>query len=430
VDLILVGLNHRTTPVELREKFAFSEEDAGRFLSGLADDPHVAESMLLSTCNRTELYCRFALNGASDEDHAEAMRRFILKGREDSLSPSCFYSFSGVEAVRHLFRVAAGLDSMILGESQVLGQVKDSYRLAGRYGTNGFLINKTLHTAFRVGGRARSETEIATGAVSFSMAAVELSQKIFQDLAKKRALVVGAGEMAALTAEHFTSKRIGKLVFTNRTMEKAAAMAEKFNGETADWNALKSALASSDIVITSTRAPGYIITADMVRAAMHARRNQPIFLIDIAVPRNIDPAAGKIYNVFAHNIDDLKQIIDRNLSRRRAEVPKVEKIIEDEIQDLVKWYRSLSVTPTIKSLVRRAEEIRAAQIEKNIKNFTPEQREVLEAMTKSLVSKLIHIPISKIRECGDDIETTLYRVDAVRDIFDLGNESRENDNEE
>lgn len=416
--------------MDLREKLAFSEEEAGLFLGGLAGDPHVAESLLLSTCNRTELYCRAALNGACPDDSATFLRRLLLKGRAASLNPSCFYTYTGIDAARRLFRVAAGLDSMILGESQVLGQVKDAYRLACRCRTNGFLINKLLHTAFRVGGRARSETEIATGAVSFSMAAVEPAQKIFHDLTKKRALVIGAGEMAVLTAEHFTAKRIGKLVFTNRTMEKAAALAEKFGGETADCNNLPSALAESDIVIASTRSPDYLITADMVRAAMHARRNQPIFLVDIAVPRNIDPAAGNMYNVFACNIDDLQQIIDRNLSRRRAEVPKVETIIEDEIRELVKWYHSLSVTPTIKSLVRRAEEIRAAQLEKSIKNFTPEQREVLDALTKSLVSKLIHAPITKIRECGDDIETMLYRLDAVRDIFDLKNEGLENDGEE
>lgn len=431
MDLILVGLNHEKTPIDIREKFAFSPEETGSFLQGLSANARAPEAMLLSTCNRTELYARLLPNGSPVGDRSSYVRDLLAAGRASKVDPSYFYSYEGVDAVRHIFRVASGLNSMIVGEGQIQGQVKDAYGIACKYKTNGFLINKIMHTALRVGRRARNETEIGAGAVSISMAAVELSQKIFRDLNTKRALVVGAGEMATLTAEHFISKRIGKLLFTNRTMEKAASLAGRFGGETAPWTDLAAAIASSDIVVTSTRSPEFLVTADIMRSVMRIRKNKPVFLIDIAVPRNIDPAAGKIYNVFAHNIDDLKQIVDRNLVKRRAEANKVEHIIEEEIAGLLKWRATLSVTPTIKSLMRRAEEIRSEEIERSKGNFTPEQHKHLDALTNAIIKKMLHTPITKIKECAQDSDLSLFRIEACRDIFGLTVEPEEtHENEE
>jgi glutamyl-tRNA reductase len=359
------------------------------------------------------------MNGAKPGDPAAMALNLLKRGKAGDIDPSWFYTRIGVDAVRHLFRVAAGLDSMILGEAQILGQVKEAFRLACAAHTNGFLMNRLMHTSFRVGSRARSETEIGTGAVSVSLAAVELSRKIFRDLAKKRALVIGAGEMAVLTAEHFAAKNIGGMTFINRTMSKAEALAARFGGGAMPWESLSKAIAASDVVIASTRSPNIIVTSDMVRAAMEARRNQPVFLIDIAIPRNIDPAAGKLYNVFAHNIDDLKNIIDHNLHRRRLEVPKVEAIIEEEIKKFMDWHRSLSAAPTIKSLVDRAENIRLNEMKKSEKHFSPEQRAHLDSLTRGIVNKLLHPPISKIKEATDTTEESLYRIEAVQDMFDL-----------
>lgn len=428
MDLVLAGLNHETASIEVREKLAFSEEQARGFLGSERGNGSAPELLLLSTCNRTELYGRISPGGyGSSRGAAARMRELLLRGRNVDVDPAHFYFLTGIDAVRHLFKVAAGLDSMVMGESQILGQIKEAYRLACACRTNGFLINRLMHTAFRVGGRARSETKICAGAVSVSMAAVESSQKIFSELGARQALIIGAGEMATLTAEHFAAKKIGRLTFTNRTMSKAEEMAARFGGNTAPWDNLFDAIASADIVIASTRSQDYLITSDMVRAAMHARRNRPMFLADIAVPRNIEPSAAKLYNVFTHNIDDLKQIIDRNLTRRRAEVPKVESIIEEEMKKFMAWHSAHAAAPTIKALLGRAEEIRRKELERVKNSFSEEQRKELDMITRSFMNKILHLPIMKIREYAENSEMSQQRIDALRDIFDLKNDENENE---
>jgi glutamyl-tRNA reductase len=428
VDLVLVGLNHGTAGIDVREKLTFSGEEAGALLSLMSGDERTPELLLLSTCNRTELYGRVnSGNCEGSAGSAELMREILLREKNVSIEPGHFYYRQGLDAARHLFRVSAGLDSMIMGESQILGQIKEAYRLACASHTAGFLVNKLFHTAFRVGSRARSQTEIGAGAVSVSMAAVELSQKIFRDLGNKRALVIGAGEMATLTAEHFISKKIGKLSFTNRTMSKAEELASRFGGQTEPWADLVGAIAHADVVVVSTRAQDYLVNANMMREAMHRRKNRPVFLIDIAVPRNIEPAVSKMYNVFSHNIDDLKQIIDRNLTRRKAEVPKVEKIIEEEIERFATWHGTLAVAPTIKSLIRNAERIRQGELQRNRGAFTEEQLKEVDVITRAFMNKMLHQPIMKIKEYGEDSETSLQRIDAVREIFNLEDETAENE---
>jgi len=421
--LILVGINHETAPVELREKLAFSESETDRALQELRADPQIEEALLLSTCNRTELIARH--RPLSTSDAAALPGRLIdnlirWKNADPPPGRELFYVLRDEDAARHVFRVAAGLESMIVGEAQILAQTKEAYRAANRARSAGFFMHKLMHAALRVGKRARSETDIGVGAVSVSLAAVELAQKIFRDLSKKHALVIGAGEMARLTAEHFVQKNIGSLTVANRTDEKAVGLAEEIGGRAAPFDGLRDALLDADAVITSTSAPEPLLTEKTLREVMAARANRPIFLIDIAVPRNVDPAVKKVYNVFAYDIDDLNQIVDSNLGRRRREIPKVEKIIGQELAELVRWRRSLEVTPTIKRLVDACERIRREELERSSRHFSREQLEKLDALTQSIVRKILHHPISRLRETGADCEDdSAMWVEAVRSIFEL-----------
>jgi glutamyl-tRNA reductase len=426
--LILVGLNHETAPVEVRERLAFQPQEAELALGELRRDPAIEEALLISTCNRTEVVIR---HKALLPDEAAALpirlaQRFLEWRGAESLGCEMFYVHHDEEAVRHIFRVAAGLDSMIVGEAQILAQVKDAYQIACRVRTNGFLTNKLMHAAFKTGKRSRSETEIGIGAVSVSLAAVELSQKIFRDLSKKRALVIGAGEMARLTAEHFIQKTVGSLTVANRTDEKAVELAEQLGGHAAPYSNLLDSIAEADVVITSTGANEFILNETNVRAAMALRQNKQIFLIDISVPRNVDPAVKRLYNVFAYDIDDLNQIVDRNLGRRRLETAKVEKIIAEEVASFADWFRSLEVTPTIKYLVEKFESVRREEIRRGSKDFTPEQLDALDKITQGIVNKILHSPIARLRDCGDGTgDDSQFWVDAVRNIFALEPDSDE-----
>ncbi len=426
--LTLVGINHETAPVEIRERLAFSEAEAELALNELNADPRVEECLLVSTCNRTELLTRHSPMPGEEAAGIPLWQIGKLKAWKSAgaLDDGLFYSFHNREAARHAFRVAAGLESMMLGEAQILAQMKDAYAIATRARSNGFMLNKLMHAAFRAGKRARSETEIGVGAVSVSLAAAELAQKVFRDISKKRALVVGAGEMARLTAEHFIQKKIGSLAVTNRTDESGRALAGSLGGHFTPFADLKTALVDADAVIAATASREFVIDEKTVRAAMRERQNRALFIIDIGVPRNVDPAVKKIYNVFAHDIDDLRKIVDVNLGRRKREVPRVERIIEEELDDFVDWYRSLEVTPAIKELVEWADSVKRNEVERSAKHFSPEQREQLDALAQGLVGKLLHPPISLLRESrhggADDAP---YWVATIRKIFDLENNGRE-----
>lgn len=424
--LILVGLNHETAPVELRERLALSEAEIEVALDRLLKKEPIEEAIILSTCNRTELVARHKPlpAGAASAEPNRLIDEMIRWKNITSFDRGVFYAKENEEAVRHVFRVAAGLDSMIVGEAQILSQVKDAYRAANSVNASGFFMHKLMHAAFRAGKRARAETGIGVGAVSVSLAAVELARKIFRDLSKKHALVIGAGEMARLTAEHFVQKKIGSLTVTNRTDEKACALAEETGARGVPFEKMRDALAAADAVITSTGAEEPILTEKILRDVMAARHNRPIFLIDIAVPRNVDPAVRRVYNVFAYDIDDLKQIVDANLGHRRKEIPKAEKIVEQELAGFIQWYRSLEATPTIKLLTDRCEEIRREELSRSSKHFTREQQEKLDALTQGIVKKILHHPISKLRESGnEDTDDTATWVEAVRKVFDLEQDS-------
>ncbi|HFC98487.1 MAG TPA: glutamyl-tRNA reductase [Thermosulfurimonas dismutans] len=429
--LLLVGLNHRTAPVEVRERFALEKKGTHPLDILRQELPQASEAYFLSTCNRVE----FLLVTEEVEETLAGLKDLLA--RETGLSRAQFephlYVLRDMEAVRHLFRVAAGLDSMVLGEPQILGQVKEAYREAARRRTTGPILNRLLHRTFSVAKRVRTETGIGSYAVSVSYAAVELAKKIFGSLRGKKALLVGAGEMAELAAQHLLSAGVEKMLVANRTFSRAVELAERFRGEAYSLEELPECLLEADIVISSTGAPGYVITRETVKPLLRKRRLRPLFLIDIAVPRDIEPAVNELENVYVFDIDDLKQVVEENLGRRRKEARRADRIIEEEVLKFERWLRELEVYPTIKALREKAEEIRRREMARTLprlRNLSPEDQEALEVMTEAIVNKLLHAPILYLKmgyhRMGREAITTVRRVfDLDGDLENLSPEWRE-----
>ncbi|WP_297058077.1 glutamyl-tRNA reductase [Thermosulfurimonas sp.] len=429
--LLLVGLNHRTAPVEVRERFALEKKGTHPLDILRQELPQASEAYFLSTCNRVE----FLLVTEEVEETLAGLKDLLA--RETGLPRSQFephlYVLRDREAVRHLFRVAAGLDSMVLGEPQILGQVKEAYREAARRRTTGPILNRLLHRTFSVAKRVRTETGIGSYAVSVSYAAVELAKKIFGSLRGKKALLVGAGEMAELAAQHLLSAGVEKMLVANRTFSRAVELAERFRGEAYSLEELPECLLEADIVISSTGAPGYVITRETVKPLLRKRRLRPLFFIDIAVPRDIEPAVNELENVYVFDIDDLKQVVEENLGRRRKEARRADRIIEEEVLKFERWLRELEVYPTIKALREKAEEIRRRELARTLprlRNLSPEDKEALEVMTEAIVNKILHAPILYLKmgyhRMGREAITTVRRVfDLDGDLENLSPEWRE-----
>ncbi|MFQ6082864.1 MAG: glutamyl-tRNA reductase [Candidatus Aminicenantia bacterium] len=418
MDLIVTGLNHKTAPIEFREKISFSQSEILNALKEIKKEKNLKESLILSTCNRTEFYVWVNTDKINGEKY---IKNFISNFKKINIPTNnqYFYTFKSEDTVRHLFKVASGLDSMIVGESQILRQVKEAYTLSCEAKANGIILNKLLHWTFRVGKKARAETEIGIGAVSVSSAVTELAQKIFKDLTKHSALLIGAGETGELTAQHLKEKEIGELYITNRTFKRAEVLAEKLNAKAAPFKNMEEIFKKVDVIVSSTSSQEYIITADYMKKIMNLRNHRPLFIIDISVPRDFDPKINKIYNVFLHYIDDLQKIVDKNLEKRKSEIPKVLTIIEEEIEKFFQWYRSLKITPIIKSLQKKIEDIRISELKKNKKYFKEEDWGNLDLLTKSMMNKLLHVTLIKIKEFNEDSQMGLLRLDTVREIFNL-----------
>ncbi len=421
-QIVLMGLNHRTAPVEVREKLSFS----GRNLEPVSlflEMPLIREAFFLSTCNRVELL----FVSREPEAAIEGAKKIWAEANEIPIAvfEPHLYFFRQREAVKHLFRVASGLDSMVLGEPQILGQLKEAYRRAAERRATGVILNRLLHKTFSVAKRIRSETGIGSHAVSVSYAAVELAKKIFGELKEKTALLIGAGEMAELAAQHLLAQGVEKLIVANRTLARAIELAERFRGEAISLEELEDYLLKVDIVISSTGAPHYILTAEQVRGLMRPRKMRPIFFIDIAVPRDIEPAVNEIENVFLYDIDDLKAVVEENLAYRRKEAARAERIIEEEALKFEAWLEQLEVYPTIVALKQKAEEIRRRELEKTLSHLRgkidEETAEALEILTKSLVNKILHDPIiylkNRYHKDGQQV------VDFTRKIFNLDGET-------
>ncbi len=413
----LLGINHRTAPLELREALAMDGAAVSETLREIQGDDAVAEAAILATCNRTELYVR-----AQNPEAAEAaMRQFFGRraGDHGVVVNGHSYLMTDQDAVRHLLRVSSGLDSMILGEHQILGQVRDAHQVARQAGTLGPLIDRLWSTAVHTGKRARAETNIGTGAVSVASAAVSLAERVFGDLHDRSVLVIGAGDTGQLVARQFADRRPSRLLVANRNFERADAVASAVGGEARSIDAIPSALAAVDVVVSATSAPGLVVTRAMVRGAMAARPNRPLVLVDIAVPRDIDPASGALDNVFLYPIDALQTLVDRSLERRLREVPRVEAIIEEECQKLMTWTRGLLASPVVRELTEHFERVRAEEVQRSLRHFHPEEALHLERLTKHLVNRLLRAPITRLRSGELPAAVGSTQFDLVRGLFAL-----------
>ncbi|HEV7588471.1 MAG TPA: glutamyl-tRNA reductase [Longimicrobium sp.] len=424
MPVAVVGASHRTAPIELRERLAFGRAELPGALAALAGDAG-GEAVVLSTCNRTEVYLAAGEGGAEAVDRAEAMLAERL-GAATGEAGRWLYVRRDRDAAQHLFRVAAGLDSMIVGEPQIQGQVREAYAAArdvaaGRGPVVGPALNRMFQTALGVGGRVRSETGLGTGAASVPSAAVELAKKIFGSLKGRRALVLGAGEMSEITLECLRGAGVRTAVVANRTYDRARELAEKWGGEAIQWDAFAGALGEVDIVICSTAAPVPVLTRDRFRAALPKGPRRPLCIIDIAIPRDVEPAVGEQRNVFLYNVDDLQQIVDASLDRRRAELPAAEGIVAQGVEEFWGWYASLAVVPTIRALRDHGERVRQEEVERalgRLRHLSDDDRAAVEALTRSLLNKLLHAPTARLREAAGNGRGTGV-LDTVRYLFEL-----------
>lgn len=418
MELVVIGLSHHTAPVALREQIAFTSEQAEDTLRAAGFEESMPERLLLSTCNRTELYALVETPETSRELFLDLVRR--QRGIELEEHGAALYCHHGQDMVEHLFRVASSIDSMIVGEVQILGQVHDAFEIARRAGSTGPLMHRLLEAAFRVGKRVRTETEIAIGAVSVSYAAVTLASRIFSDLDKRAALLVGSGETGALAARHLLDMGIGQITVTNRTFERATALAAELGAVAVPFESLEDAMSTASIVVTATASPEPVISRDLVKHVLAGRKNRPLLILDIAVPRDVEPSVREIPNVFLYDIDAIEGLVKENLERRRREIPRVEGIIREEMELFLRWYGGLEVTPVIRELREHYERVRGHELEKVLHRFCEKDREQVEALTRGLVNKLLHEPTMTIRELPRSGAGSLARMELVRRLFGLG----------
>ena len=415
MQLALVGLSHKTAPVEIRERLAFSNDALRSALTSLVDRRRVNEAMILSTCNRVEVVAE------SPDDRL--IRDFICEFHQvshDSVSTH-LYSYRNVDAIRHVFRVTASLDSMVIGEPQILGQVKEAFRIAMDAGTVGMHLSALMNRAFAVAKKVRSETGISQSAVSVSYAAVELARKIFGDLSGKTVMIIGASKMGELAAKHLRRAGASSVLVTNRTFERAVELAKVFEGAAVPFEHFTDHMAGADIVITSTGAPHFIIGKNLAEQVIHRRKNKPIFFIDIAVPRDIDPAVNQIDNAFLYDIDDLQQVIDANLKERFKEAMRAEQIVDDEVEAFCLKMQTRDVVPTIVQLRESLEKVRRDEIERNrrhLKDLSPEQQAAVDQITKSIVNKILHPPIEQLKQMAHDPQGADL-AEIIRKIFNV-----------
>ena len=423
MTLAVVGVSHHTAPVEARERFAFGSAEAIRALGTLREDGGVHEAVLVSTCNRTELYLHPVVDPAALEAGV-AMLRAKAEGVEGS-PDSYLYRKEGLESVRHLFCVSAGLDAMVLGEAEIQGQVKDAYELASRVpvapSMAGPVLNRLFQMAFSVGGRIRSETTIGQGAASVASVTVELAHKIFGSLESRRALVLGAGANAQLVAEALTRQGVRGILVANRTHERAVALAERLQGSAIPYDSVPERLEDVDILVTATAAPHVIVSLEAVRGALPEALGRPLLIMDLAIPRDVEPAIGSEPNVFLYNIDDLREIVDETLEQRKAVLPAAERIIDQEVEAFRGWYAARQVVPLIRSLRGRWDGVRDQELQwlwQRLGHLSADDREMVERFSERLLGKLLHDPTVRLREGAVNGRVAEF-IDAVRYLHDL-----------
>jgi glutamyl-tRNA reductase len=420
MPIVVTGLSHRTAPVAVRDGVAVLPKAVDAVLQALQRIPVVAECALLSTCNRTEIYL---VTSSVDEAVGSV---WDIVGQESGLPAeelrAHLFAHTEADAVRHLFGVASGLDSMVMGEPQIAGQVKDAGAFALAAGSSKTVLNRLFRSATEASKRARTETEIGTGAVSVSFAAVELAKKILGDLGGQRALVLGAGEMSELTALHLASNGVKSLTVASRTLARAEDLAERIKGRAVAWDVAMAQLDQADVVISSTSAEVYVLERDAVAAAMQKRKNRSMFLIDIAMPRDLDPEIGKLYNVFRYDLDDLESVVGANLEKRNVEAQKVQVILNEEVQAFVAWINSLDVVPTIVALRQHFQAFMDAELEHaRLEDLGEEQQAQVAYLLRRFMNKLLHKPVTRLKEAAE-AEDGMGYVEALSYLFELSSD--------
>jgi glutamyl-tRNA reductase len=423
VEIVLIGLNHRTAPVELRERVAFTPEDARRAAGELRSRGVLSETLVLSTCNRSELY---GVPQESTEDSAGAMEGFLAAFHhiEPAILRGSLYRRRDREAVRHLFRVAAGLDSMLLGEAEILGQVREAYRIALDHGATGPVLNRMFQSALEVGKRIRSETDIGTRPVSVAFAGVKLAERIFGSLAGHTALILGAGATGEQVVNHLRNRGIEALRVCNRSAERARELAERVGAEVVEWSDLESALEWPDMIVCSVASPDTVLSRKMLERAMGARSNRSLLVIDLGVPRNADPGAAGLYNLYLYGLDDLTEIVEQNKRARESEVPRAEAIVEQQIARFESWQSSVETVAVVADLRARLASEREAFLRERLgsmpKLSRADQKRVAELMDE-LLERVVIDPAERLKGLRD-LRRKLHNLEALRDLFKLGQE--------
>jgi len=418
-DLCIVGVNHRTAPVALRERLAFPADGLATALGELKAVPGVKEAAIVSTCNRVEVVTGTSVPTAMVAGEVESYLERVREVERSAFAPH-LYVHHGRDAIRHLFRVAASLDSMVVGEPQILGQMKEQYVAAAAAGTSGPVLHKAFHRAFTVAKRVRTETAIASKSVSVASVAADLTRTIFETFEDKTVMLIGAGKMSQLVARHLRARGSGDIMVTTRTFDNAVALAREFGGLPIPFERLGEYLKHADIVVGSAGAVDHLVGPQIVQEVLRARKQRPMFFIDLAVPRNFDPAINELDNVYVYDMDDLARTSADNTGEREREALRAEAIIEDEVERFVRWLAGLDVVPTIVALREKVETIRKAELEKallSLQDAAPRHRALLDALTSSIVNKILHGPLASLKREGAPDDPDL--VASVRRLFDL-----------
>jgi glutamyl-tRNA reductase len=420
MKIVVIGLNHRTADIDIREKLAFQGPMLEEGLLKLKEIPEVKEAVVISTCNRVEMY----LNVHNVDKSHESVKSFLVNFFDIKKEPldNALYVYDEMKAVRHVFRVASSLDSMVVGEPQILGQLKDAFEFALEKKSTGILLNRLFKKSISVAKRVRTETKIAENAVSISFSAVELAKKIFTDLSGKSFMLIGAGEMAELAAKHMINNGVQDITVANRTYGRGCELAKEFNGRAIHFEDFLHEMVHSDILICSTGAQNYVLTKNQMQKVMKERRNRPVFIIDISVPRNIDPEINNLSNIYLYDIDDLQGVVDTNILERQKEAQKAEEIIEEEIETFKKWIASLDSVPTVIALREKAETIKKIELGKLIHrqpDIGEKEIKAVEDMVNSIINKLIHPPTIALKDDSEDKEVLIA---TIKKLYGLNEE--------
>ncbi len=418
MNIIAVAINHHTAPIEIREALYLQENEIRQFIRELQNEL-TSESCIISTCNRTEIYC---IPKASSITYKEIQNFLLTRKKVNNISDSNFRNYFSCGAVNHLFHIAAGIDSLVIGDQQILGQVKDAYSIAAEENSIANYLQRVFQAALKVGKRVKTETEVFEGPSSISAAAVQLAGKIFSDLRKKKVLIIGAGETSRLTLQNLKQKNVQDITITNRTQSKAELLAKEFNASIISFLDFKEKLHEFDIIISATSSPEPLVLKSDMEKVMNLRKNQSLCILDIAIPRDFDPSIKEIDNVFYNDIDALQIIVNQNLERRQAQIPKIKKIIMEELIELFSWYNSLQISPIIKSLRDQFEQIRQQEYNFFKNKFSPEQLENIELLTKRIINKILHNPTVYLRKTADssDLQGDLkLQLHIIKEMFQL-----------